>query len=157
MKKSIWPRTRFTQVFILVLLSCSTSCKQHDNTNEIRKYVHVYADSTGESHFEDIEIELTTLDFAPPSPPLDVSAFTEATHYGFISAPPGWYGEWHPTPRRLVTFYLSGEVEVQVSDGEIRRFGPGTIVLAEDTTGKGHTSKVVSSNNALLAVVQLEN
>lgn len=157
MKESIWLRTKFTTIVTLILLFFSNSCQQQDKTNENRKYVRVYADSTGESHFEDIEIELTAVDFAPPAPPLDVSAFTPATHYGFISAPPGWYGDWHPTPRRQIFFYLSGEVEVKVSDSEIRRFGPGTIVLAEDTTGKGHTSKVVSSNNALLAVVQLEN
>jgi hypothetical protein len=36
---------------------------------------------------------------------------------------------------------LEGEVEIQTSDGEIRTFSPGEIVLVEDTMGKGHKSR----------------
>jgi hypothetical protein len=31
-------------------------------------YTRLYADETGESHYEDIEAELTPRDFAPPAP-----------------------------------------------------------------------------------------
>ena len=31
-------------------------------------YVRVYADDKGESHFEDVAIELSEVDFAPPAP-----------------------------------------------------------------------------------------
>ena len=41
---------------------------------------------------------------------------------------------------------------VKVSDGEIHRFGTGSITITVDTTGKGHTSRVVSFHDALLAV-----
>jgi len=38
----------------------------------------------------------------------------------------------------------------------IRRFGPGDAALwFEDTTGKGHRSRVIGSERLLLAVVQL--
>jgi len=40
---------------------------------------------------------------------------------------------------------LTGEVEIQTSDGDIRRFGPGSILLAEDLSGKGHISRGVGS------------
>jgi hypothetical protein len=33
------------------------------------KYVRVYADDEGESHFADIEIPLALVEFAPPAPP----------------------------------------------------------------------------------------
>jgi hypothetical protein len=33
------------------------------------KYVRIYADLTGESHFKDVEVELAQVDFAPPAPP----------------------------------------------------------------------------------------
>ena len=39
--------------------------------------------------------------------------------------------------------YLSGEIEAEVSDGDVRRFGPGSITLVEDLSGKGHASRVV--------------
>jgi hypothetical protein len=46
---------------------------------------------------------------------------------------------------------------VQTSNGEVRRFGPGDVVLLEDTTGKGHRSRVVGDRDVLGAVVQLED
>jgi hypothetical protein len=34
-----------------------------------------------------------------------------------------------------------GEVEFETSDGDIRRLAAGSVVLAEDTSGKGHISR----------------
>jgi len=119
------------------------------------QYVRVYADADGESHFEDVAVPMQAVDFAPPAAPINVSAFTPAAAYGFLSSPPGWYGDWHPTPRRQIIFYLTGEVEAETSDGEVRRFRPGSITLVEDTTGTGHRSQVIGSADVVLAVVQL--
>ncbi len=121
------------------------------------KYTRLYADNDGESHFEDVEVEFALAEFAPPAPPLELSSFTDAKRYGFLGALPGWFGDWHPAPKKQVLFYLSGEIEAQVSDGEVRRFGPGSVTLVEDTTGKGHTSRVIGEEQVLLAVVQLED
>ncbi len=63
------------------------------------KYTRIYADPGGESHFTDVEVELTQVDFAPPAPPMHLSSFCPATQYGFLAAPAGWDGDWHPTPR----------------------------------------------------------
>ena len=119
------------------------------------QYVRVYAASDGESRFEDRETALSPVDFAPPAAIQNVSAFTPACQVGFLSVQPGWFGDWHPVPRRQFLFYLSGEIEIQVADGEVRRLGPGSVLLAEDTTGIGHTTRVVSSEAVLAAVVQL--
>jgi hypothetical protein len=121
------------------------------------KYTRVYADSNSESHFEDVEVEFSPVDFAPPAPSLDLSAFATATQYGFLRAHAGWLGDWHPAPRRQIIFCLAGEIEAEVSDGEVRRFRPGSVTLVEDTTGKGHKSRVVGTTDVLLAVVQIEN
>jgi hypothetical protein len=119
------------------------------------KYTRIYADETGESHFIDVEIELTPIDFAPPAPPIHFSSFNPAVQYAFAVFPSGWSGDWHPTPRKQISFTLSGIGEVQVSDGEVRCFGPGSILLAEDTSGKGHVSRVVGPKDVVVAVVQL--
>jgi hypothetical protein len=37
------------------------------------KYTKVFADEKGETHFQDVEIELETLDFAPPAQPINFS------------------------------------------------------------------------------------
>ncbi|MHA1951008.1 MAG: hypothetical protein ACW987_14180 [Candidatus Thorarchaeota archaeon] len=62
----------------------------------MKKYTRLYSDENGETHFEDVEIELLPVDFAPPAPPLNLSALIEAKRYGFVNAPVGWYGDWHP-------------------------------------------------------------
>jgi quercetin dioxygenase-like cupin family protein len=71
--------------------------------------------------------------------------------------PSGWFGDWHPTPRKQFFFGLSGEYEVKVSDGESRVFGPGSVVLVEDVAGKGHVTRAVGSEGVLTAIVQLED
>ena len=119
------------------------------------KYARIYADPAGQSHFDDTEVEFTKSNFAPPAPPVNLSSFGSAMQYAFLSFPAGWRGDWHPSPRRLFFFFLSGEVAVQVGDGQVRHFVPGSIVLAEDTTGNGHVTWVVTKTDALAAIVQL--
>ena len=113
------------------------------------KIQRVYSDSDGESHVEEIDVEMTAVDFAPPAPQVDLSEFLAATRVAIMRAAPGWEGDWHTAPCRQLMFYLAGQVAAETSDGEQRTMGPGTIVLVEDTTGKGHRSRVIG-------VVQLD-
>jgi hypothetical protein len=119
------------------------------------KYLRVHSDSSGETHFEDLDTTFALVNYAPPAPPLYASPFNAALQYGFIRIPPGWQGDWHPVARRQMHFYLTGEIEAQVSDGEVRCAGPGSVVLVEDTTGKGHKSRVISPGEVTIAVVLL--
>jgi len=118
-------------------------------------YVRLYADSFGESHFEDLHEELTETEFAPPAAPLLLSNLINASKAGFLAAPAGWVGDWHPSSGRNMFFVLTGEWEIQASDGEIRRFGPGSVLKVEDTSGKGHTSRVIGNNESVAGIVQL--
>jgi len=118
-------------------------------------YIEIFADAEGETHFRENSISLTTKSYAPPAIPLTVSNPQEARAVAFLSVPPGWIGDWHPTPVKQFIFILSGNTEVEVSDGEIRQFGEGDIVLAADTTGKGHITRTVGSSKAVLAAVPL--
>jgi quercetin dioxygenase-like cupin family protein len=119
------------------------------------QYTRIYTGSDGKTHFEDLEIDLAEVDFAPPAPPVQLSELTPATQWGFFAIPPGWMGDWHPAPRRQVFFYLVGKTEIEVGDGTIRRFGPGDAVIVEDTMGKGHRSRTIGDETALQAVVQM--
>ena len=118
-------------------------------------YTRLYSDEHGESHFEDIEIDLTMTDYAPPAPPLELSSATPATQFGFMNAPAGWSSDWHPATARNIFFVLSGEWEVTATDGEARRFTAGSVLRVEDTTGKGHSSRVIGQTDSLAAMVQL--
>jgi hypothetical protein len=95
----------------------------------------LYSDERGESHFEDIEIDLALTEYAPPAPPLSLSSSIGATQFGFMNAPAGWSSDWHPASARNFFCVLTGEWE--------------------DTSGKGHSSRVVSETDSLAAMVQL--
>jgi hypothetical protein len=120
------------------------------------KYIRLYADAEGESHFEDLEAELASTEFAPPAPPLNLSPFLPANQIAFFGAPVGWSGDWHPSSVRNMFVVISGEWEIEAGDGEVRRFGPGSVLLVEDTHGKGHKSRMLSSTGSLSVVVQLD-
>lgn len=118
-------------------------------------YTRIYCDASGESHFEDVSVKVEPVNFAPPAPPLNLAAPIDSARTILCEVPAGWLGEWHPTPRRQFYFQISGELEVQVSDGEIRRFSAGSLVLLEDTSGKGHLTRALGSSVVDAVFVQL--
>lgn len=67
----------------------------------------------------------------------------------------GYFIDWHNAPRRQFVVNLSGEVEIVTSDGDKRRFGPGSILLAEDLSGKGHTSRGIGDQERLSLFIPL--
>jgi hypothetical protein len=119
-------------------------------------YVRLFADERGESHFAEVNVDLEPAEFAPPAPLLHFAALFPATRCGFLCAPPEWDGSIpHPTPRRQLMGNLRGEYEVTASDGAVRRFPAGSVLLLEDTTGKGHASRIVSDEDVLIVAVAL--
>ncbi len=78
-----------------------------------------------------------------------------AAHIVFNQLPVGTFIDWHPAPRRQYVIILSGQLEIGLGDGTVRRFGPGDARLVEDTTGRGHTTRVVGTAPVLTAVVPL--
>ena len=120
------------------------------------RYVRLFADECGESHFAEIDVHLEPVDFAPPAAPLHVAALFPALTCRLVGGPPDWDGSSpHPAPRRQLFCTLRGEYEVTASDGTVRRFPTGSMLLLEDTTGKGHTSRIVSEDDLLLISVTL--
>ena len=117
--------------------------------------LRIFADAEGESHFEDVEFAWEETDFVPPAPPVLMTALEIASGYSFELVHPGWRGDWHPVPQRLLAVYLSGVGTIEASDGELRDLRPGTILLAEDTTGRGHISAVTGTEDMLVLIVLL--
>jgi hypothetical protein len=102
------------------------------------KYVRLYAGADGESHFEEQEF---------PYNDRQMSEFMALKGWLVRTNTATYDLGFHTAPRRQYIVNLSGMVEIEASDGEKRNFGPGTIMLAEDTTGKGHKSHAVSSED----------
>lgn len=103
------------------------------------KYVRLYSTPDGESHFEDAEI--------PLSDDRLISATMPLSAWNVRRNGPGYDLDFHTAPRRQFIVNLSGVVEIEASDGEKRRFSPGSIMLVEDTTGKGHRSRAVGEED----------
>ncbi len=113
------------------------------------KYTRLYADAQGESHFEDLEVPLNSVPFAPLTPPLDLSAFLPATQCAFLGGVAGWRGDWHPSSARNFFVVLTGEWEIEASDGsdfcqrrllaEDTRKGHRRCLLEAPSSGKGHS------------------
>ena len=120
------------------------------------KYLRLYADENGESHFEELEAEFDMALYAPPAPAFGVSAPVGTTRYVMVHFPARWDSELHPAPRRQLFVMLSGRFQGQTSGGAVRDLGPGDVILMEDTTGKGHAARTLDGTEVHALMVHLE-
>jgi hypothetical protein len=118
------------------------------------KCLRIYADESGESHLADIDIPLVPTELVPGLPSIHLSAPIAASSVRFVWGSPGAqeYG-WHVAPARQLVILLTGWLEFETSDGEKRRCEPGTVILAEDTFGKGHITRGPGGQFALFVLV----
>ncbi|MCP5027372.1 MAG: hypothetical protein GY929_13910 [Actinomycetia bacterium] len=98
--------------------------------------VRIYADEGGESHIQDLPVEMVESGLAGR-----MSELWAATGVIFREVGADYDLDWHNAPRRQLVVNLTGSVEIEASDGTVRRMEAGSILLAEDTTGKGHLSR----------------
>jgi quercetin dioxygenase-like cupin family protein len=109
----------------------------------------IYTGSDGLSHAEEIEMKLTTSGAA------GVSEMIKATGVQFRRTPPGTFSDWHVGPRRQFVITLSGRGEIEVAGGKKIALEPGRIELIEDTTGKGHTTRAVGTEDRISIAIPL--
>ena len=106
----------------------------------------LYTGSDGESHFEDIEIELEDAGNIG-----QLSEKVDATGIIFQHTTPDYDYDWHNAPRRQYTLMLDGAVDVEIGNGTT-----GDILLVEDITGRGHKSKAVNNESRSSVFVTLD-
>jgi hypothetical protein len=102
------------------------------------KVIRVYTGDDGESHFEKLDINMQ------PGGTGMVSELFPATGVIFREVEGSYDLDFHTAPRRQYVVNLKGSVDIEVGDGTVERLGPGDILRAEDTTGRGHKSKAVN-------------
>lgn len=54
---------------------------------------------------------------------------------------PSYDYDFHNAPQKQYIILLDGEIEIETSLGDVRRFRAGDVLLVEDTTGKGHKTR----------------
>lgn len=96
----------------------------------------IYADDKGESHFSEVICPLHDqgkIGFLSEGIPVKDIIFRET--------PPDYDYNFHVAPQRQYIVLLNGEIEIETSLGEKRRFKGGEVLLVEDTRGKGHKTR----------------
>jgi hypothetical protein len=114
------------------------------------KIMRIYTGADNESHFEEQEINLKF------NGDMEASELEHATGVFFRQAPVNHLNDFHPAPRRQYIITLSGEVEIEIGDGTVKRFGKGDIMLADDTTGRGHITRVVGNQPRIYVTIPLK-
>jgi len=110
------------------------------------KVTRLYTGPDGQSHAEEIELAIANG---------NATEMMKATGVAFSRAAPGYFNDWHVGPRRQFVITLSGRGEIEVAGGKKIPIGPGHINLVEDLTGKGHTTRVVGSEDRITLSIPL--
>ena len=93
--------------------------------------MRVYATADGGSRVEELTI-------SPDAKPIAVTRMTAGAYRGSGARAP----DWHTAPRKQFAINMTGELEVELTDGTRRRIG-SDLVFLEDTTGKGHVTRAL--------------
>jgi hypothetical protein len=136
------------------LLPHADSAQSATAATRILTITHLWADANGVSHFRDEKLSFEAA--TPENPTAGTTSRTNPDPEALVSLPlRGATGatflylkraaveDWHKAPRRMYLIPVQGMSEVTAGDGEVRRFGLGSIVLMEDMTGKGHITRAV--------------
>ena len=144
---------RYSMLLVSVLLSVILSSVVTAQQVQRLRYVVVFSDSSDVTHFRDEELPWRmNLSTDGRSQNL-VTPFLDAKQLGFLRMPVGFSADWHPAPGKRFVMVLSGLGEIEVGDGERRRFGPGSVVLVTDVSGRGHRTSVVGNQEVFIAWV----
>ncbi len=100
------------------------------------KLVRVYSGPDRESHIERLDFELTEREGTR-------TLTQDASAVSFAQRAAGSFSDFHNAPRRQYVLYLTASVEVGLGDGSSVVMEPGDVLLEEDTTGRGHSSRVL--------------
>ncbi len=115
------------------------------------KITRLYSGTDGESHFEEVELNLTSSGTSLlMSQSFKAKSVCIKADNGNCNVP------WHNPPYRLLSTVIKGKVEMEVRDGSKRRFKVGDVFLDEDTTGRGHLTRAVNNEPHMLLQIELD-
>ena len=113
--------------------------------------VRIYTGDDGQSHFEDVVIEM-----AESSAVGRLSELLPGPGVQFREVAGDYDLDFHNAPRRQLVVNLTGSVEIEIGDGTSRVLGPGSILLAEDLDGQGHISRNVAGEARTCLFIHLD-
>ena len=114
------------------------------------KVTRLYTGADGKTKVEEFEIPLK-----PGKPNEEVSEMVDVTQVQFRRASAAFNDDWHNASRRQYVINLAGQSEIEIDGGRKIHMGPGSILLAEDTTGKGHITRASGTADRLSLTIGL--
>ncbi len=99
----------------------------------------VYSDENGDSHFDRIEIPMNESGEIG-----SLSVLFPAKGIMFREVVPTYDYDFHNAPQKQYIILLDGEIEIETSLGEKRKFAGGEVLLMEDISGKGHRTRNIT-------------
>jgi hypothetical protein len=146
-KRSVLITVGLTGLFVLVSGAQSGRNGVDSQKRKPVSMMRLYTGPDGQTHAEETVAQFTA---GSPNEVFKLMAITGAELH---RAAPGTVIDWHTAPRRQYVITLSGQGEIEVAGGIKFAVGPGHIDLVEDTTGKGHITRV--TGNADRVTLQL--
>ena len=107
------------------------------------KITRFFATEDGQSQFTEVDIPIEHAQQDADGNTLRFSNGYVSPNVCFAELPEGMVQGWHNAPARQIVIVLSGVLEVGTSDNQTRQWQAGEAFLADDLTGKGHTTRVV--------------
>lgn len=114
------------------------------------RYTRIYSDEQGESHFADVEVQLSNQGKLG-----SLSEKFPVKSVQFRENPAEYDWDFHNAPDKQFVILLDGAIEITTSLGEKRTFRSGDILLVEDTTGKGHKTSNIEKEVRKSLFIQL--
>jgi hypothetical protein len=111
----------------------------------------LYTGHDGQSHFEDIEVDLIDQGSIGA-----ISLLWPGSGVMFRHVAGDYDYDFHTAPQRQLIANLDGEVDIELGSGEVRRFGAGSLMIAEDLTGQGHISRAVEGGTRTCLFIPLD-
>jgi uncharacterized protein YjlB len=100
------------------------------------KFIRTYTGPDLESHFEEQAFTFAS-DTSRTAP--------QAAKWIQLYQREVGFRDFHVAPRRQYLLYLSARVELGFGDGSAVTMDPGDVLLVEDLTGRGHSSRVIEA------------
>jgi hypothetical protein len=120
------------------------------------KYVHIFTGPEGISVMEEREFEMT--EFTDTEGAYGLASPVEQTPgISFRIVKAGYFLDFHTAPRRQYSISLTGSVELGLPDGTLKQYGPGTVLLAEDMEGTGHSTRVIGDEDRFTIIIPLSD
>lgn len=114
------------------------------------KLISFQAKADGESRFRDVNVPFDIERQDASGHTLKFSAPYASPAVQFVELPADLDQDWHNAPARQLVVVLSGQIEVETTDGERRRWRAGEAFVPADLSGRGHRTRCIGGAVRLL-------